>query len=98
MQWFPIVSAIPNSYSRSKTTQTSIAIDNQFILHVGIASGGPMHALMARLWTGQEFSQDIFPALGNFPGLGRALGRKKAWETPGKALGRKVVPLSDCFD
>lgn len=54
-----------------------------------------MHALMASLWTGREFSQDIFPALGNFPALGRPLGRKKAWETPGKALGRKVVPLSD---
>jgi len=54
-----------------------------------------MHALMASLWTGREFSQDIFPALGNFPVLGRPLGRKKAWETPGKALGRKVVPLSE---
>ena len=47
-----------------------------------------MHALMARLWTGQEFSQDIFPALGNFPGLGN--GKGPGWEEkrPGKPLGR----------
>ena len=53
-----------------------------------------MHVLMTSLWTCQGFSHDNFPALGNFSGLGMALGRKKAWESPGKALGKKVVSVS----
>ena len=43
-----------------------------------------MHVLMTSLWTCPEFSwQDTYPALmKNFPGLGMALGREKAWESP----------------
>jgi len=54
-----------------------------------------MHALMARLWTGQVFSQDIFPALaGKFPRLGKGPGKKKGLGSPWEGLGRIIVPLS----